>query len=343
MMTGPNEFGTGWLFLDHTGCYVATAGHVIAGSNGVVRKVLVRDGRGREWVTGAPIVLSSDPDIAVLPIPAAADPSICGIPGRSRLTVAGVAERARILTGGAIETSGRNETLRIPVEPFGARADSMRGGIFSVRPVNRPDQIAQGWSGSPVIDNFGMVGIIFEAENGADTAAAVRADVIARLIDTARSVSLSRTERLLPGAGSKGLAAPLDQATPFAISVVDGETLDPARGPDEILRREGLGWNARPRSGAVNLVLRSSSARTFTRVTLRLSPESAKRFVELEVGVGLARRDREEFQMIQYCGRPAGDATLIACSFLEQTRHNLRLDITVKGDDPITIRGVDIR
>ena len=289
LMTGPNEFGTGWLFLDHTGCYVATAGHVVAGTNGVVGELLVRDGRGRKWATSPPVVLSSDPDVAVLPVPAANDPSVCGIPGRSRLTVAGVVERARVLNGGTIETSGRGETLRIPVQPFAARADSGRGGIFSVRPINRSDQVAKGWSGSPVTDDAGMIGIVFEAEHGAETAAAVRADVIARLLDASRSAIQRGPQPPLPRATDGG-RAPGPDVAPFAVGVLAGETVDPARGPEMIFQRDGRGWVVRPRSGAVHVVLRSPVERTFARVALQLSPDSAKRLIGFEVAVGLAGR-----------------------------------------------------
>jgi hypothetical protein len=329
IMTGPNTFGAGWIFLDRVGCFVATAGHVIKGDDGHVRRALVRDGQGREWSTREPLVLSKDPDVAVLPVVGADDPSRCGVSGRSRLHVAGLAERARVLREGAIETAGRVEMIRVPVVPFGARMDANRGEVFSVRSA-LGDPVAKGWSGSPVTDANGLVGIVIEAEQGAELAVAVRADAIARLIEAARA------RQGAPASAAKGTAA-------FAVNVLAGETLDPARGPDTILRGAGPGWRVRPQRGAVTIALRAPAERPFERVALELDAASARRLVGYEIAVGLGGRVEEEFQPVSFC-RPAGaDGTVIACRFLQQLRRSLRLVITWRGDEPVTIMGVAVQ
>src|ERR1019366_1119152 len=70
VVTGSNSYGQGYMFLDNDGiCKVATAGHVVKLADGrVVFRITIVDERGHTPELGAPIVLSADPDIAVLPV-----------------------------------------------------------------------------------------------------------------------------------------------------------------------------------------------------------------------------------------------------------------------------------
>jgi hypothetical protein len=127
------------------------------------------------------------------------------------------------------------------------------------------------------------------------------------------------------------------------VNVLAGETLDPARGPDTILRGTGPGWRVRPQRGAVTIALRAPAERPFEQVALALDAASARRLVGYEIAVGLAGRADEEFQPVSFC-RPAGpDSTVIACRFLQQLRRSLRLVITWRGDEPVTITGVAVQ
>ena len=136
-----DTFGQGWMFLDADGvCKVVTAGHVVRGIDGALRQPLVLDGRGREWTTGPPALASADPDVAVLPIPAAASPADCG---DGRFSAIGVARRVANLADGIIRTTGDSEIRDVPVSRRAAAIDSSNGALFAVKPKLAEDVYAR--------------------------------------------------------------------------------------------------------------------------------------------------------------------------------------------------------
>ena len=79
LKVGNNLFGQGWMFFDNDGhCKVVTAAHVVRGLDGRIRTTLVVDSYGNGWPAGVPVLLSAEPDIAVLPLPAGAASSRSG-------------------------------------------------------------------------------------------------------------------------------------------------------------------------------------------------------------------------------------------------------------------------
>lgn len=347
VISGPNSVGGGWMFLDSGGCHVVTAAHVVAGSDGRPLKVVIRDGRGIEWVPTAPIVFSSSADIAVLPIPNAADPAVCGAPGRSRLGVAGVAERARTMVAARIERFGFSQTEPIPIELAATRTDLRRGEVFGVKPTAASVNVEKGWSGSPITDAQGMIGIVVDVDPDTGIATAVRADAIADLLARARhDVEIVRPPTTPVGAKS---TSPTRLPTPGSagveqldIRVGSGETVDPAQGPTEIFSATGAGWTVRPKAGTVAFDLLARNERTFERVSLAVG--AAGRVADIEVAVEVAGggRDEKTFLPIRTC-KAAATVVDLSCAFLAQTRRTMRISLRVSGTEPLSLKALDIR
>ena len=147
---GRNLFGQGWMFLDYDGhCKVVTAAHVVRGPDGAVRLPLALDGHGREWPARTALVVSANPDIAVLAIPSADTPSACG---GGRLSAIGAERRAADLTRAVIATTGQSEVVEVPVVRRASEMDARGGEIFAVRPTIDRDRVVEGWSGNMVRD-----------------------------------------------------------------------------------------------------------------------------------------------------------------------------------------------
>jgi hypothetical protein len=199
VVTGPNSFGQGFMFLDLDGiCKVATAGHVVKLPDGqVISRITIVDEKGRTPELGAPIVLSSDPDIAVLPVIGANDPAVCG---DGRLSGIGIARRIKETTSARIETTDGSGVVRVPVHWRAAAQDAEGGSIFTVTPANSDDRIVKGWSGSVVLDKDGLLGIVYEVDAAHNEAYAVRADRIRELLDAARPQTGSTAQSTLAAA-----------------------------------------------------------------------------------------------------------------------------------------------
>ena len=129
---GPDLFGQGWKFLDQDGhCKVVTAAHVVRGPDGALRLPIVLDGHGRETPAREALVLSAEPDIAVLAVPAADTPSACG---DGRLSAIGAERRAAEMTNAVIVTTGQSEVVEVPVVRRASEMDAGGGEVFTVRP-----------------------------------------------------------------------------------------------------------------------------------------------------------------------------------------------------------------
>ena len=230
-----NSYGQGWMFLDYDGvCKVATAGHVVKPEgHPLASRIQVTDARAHTFQLGVPLVISrgeKDPDIAVLPVIGANDPAICG---DGRLSAIGVARRVNETSGVRIETTAdrETETIRVPVRWRAAVKDSHGGSVFSVQPTDAKDIIKKGWSGSVVLDDDGLLGIVIEVDEANNEAYAVRADIIRGLIDAARPNSTAPKNTTSAGAPVVQLA---------------GSTPDPNHGPNDIYRASDSGWKVLP-------------------------------------------------------------------------------------------------
>jgi len=317
IQTGPNSFGQGWLYLDQDGrCKILTAGHVVA-RNGVPVASLVYDRRGRQLETGAPEVFSKSPDVAVLPVKVPAGAEGCS---RSRLSQIGIDRRVTSMVDSVIETTGRSETVIVPVERAASRIDSAGGEIFSIRPRGA-DRVMQGWSGSVVRDQQGPLGVVFSVDGTSNEAFAVRVDVLNRL---------KRQEVSKQKASSR--------FTQVAVSL--GETIDPAAGPGGVLDARRPPWRVKPVGRRISIVITADRAQTFQRVIVSQAIEEKAAISAVEIEAGLRPQD-QDFISLRTCA-VENPVSTISCAFLEQSRSIVRVSMRIISDGPVAIRSIQL-
>ncbi len=312
---GQDLFGQGWMFLDNDGaCKVVTAAHVVRGPDGALRLPLVLDGRGQEWPAARPaLVMSTDPDIAVLAIPSASSPGACG---DGRLSAIGVERRALNLEQAVIATTGQSEVVEVPVSRRASAMDAGRGELFTVRPTLPADKVMKGWSGSVVRDRAGPVGIVFEVDPDQNEAYAVRIDVVRRLMASAPVPQKSA------------------DSPKFAIGVLAGTTADPASGPDRVL---GSGWHVTPVKRTVVFVVAFKQPTPLRRVALGADGNQIE-------GLGIATQSDGSDRWIDagYCRPPPGGGT-VTCQLLQRTVDRVRLVVKTAADAPIVLNDLAIQ
>jgi hypothetical protein len=323
VVTGPNSFGQGFIFLDQDGvCKVATAGHVVKHADGqVFSRITIVDERGHTPELGAPIVLSSDPDIAVLPVIGADDPAVCG---DGRLSAIGIARRLKETTSARIETTDGSGVVRVPVRWRAASQDAAGGSIFTVAPANAEDRIVKGWSGSVVLDKDGLLGIIYEVDAARNEAYAVRADQIRELLDAARPQTRTAVRSTL-------LAAPV-------VSLA-GATPDPSHGPNDIYHSGDAAWKVVPTQGRISFLVTFSAPIHLQGVALTYASEqNAPRGMDVAVS---AAPDSEDWTSLNYCPI-AAEVGSIRCDVVTSTVSKVRVTLKTNSDDALMLSALSI-
>jgi hypothetical protein len=319
LRTSENSWGQGWMFLDTDGvCKVVTAGHVVRSVDGHVVHPLVVDGHAREMTTGAPLLLSADPDIAVLPIPAANGATACG---SGRLSAIGVERRVTDMTDSAILTTGKSELQQIAVERRASSLDSGGGKFFAVRPLAAGDRVTEGWSGSAVIDHDGPLGIVFAVDGEHNEAIATRVDVVRKLMAAA----------VVNPAGDAA-----NVSVPRAITVLSGATIDPARGPDQ-LERGGGGWLVRPSHHKIEFTAVFTEARQIKLVMLGAEANPANSIKGFAIATQ-ASAVGDDWVNVAYCEHAAGTDAADACRFSARTVLQVRIAAKTANDEPLVIK-----
>jgi len=323
VVTGPNSFGQGYMFLDQDGvCKVATAGHVVKlADGGVVARITIVDEKGRTPELGAPIVLTSEPDLAVLPVIGANDPAVCG---DGRLSAIGIARRIKETTSARIETTDGSGVVRVPVRWRAAAQDADGGSIFTVTPANADDRIVKGWSGSVVLDNDGLLGIVFEVDPASNEAYAVRADRIRELVDAARPQARTATQNMLTAAPVVSLA---------------GTTPDPSHGPNDIYRAGDAAWNVVPAQGKISFLVTFTSSIHLRGVALTYASEQNV-VVGVEVAASAAPGS-QDWTSLNYCPIAAGDRS-IRCNVVTSTVSRVRVTLKTNSDNALMLSGLSI-
>jgi len=322
VMRNDNTWGQGWMFLDPDGiCKVVTAAHVVSGLDGKFIAPMIEDGRRRVLTTGAPIVLSKSPDIAVLPLPGVQGSIACGA---GRLSGIGAARRAGHLSNPLIFTTGKTETQHIKVESRASAMDQGDGEVFAVRPTDPNDHVVEGWSGSPVVDDDGLIGIVFQVDGKRNEAGAIRVDVVRRLMDAAGAVTAAAPATATATASLAGF------------SVFAGATADSSRGPDQLLHDGGVGWLVKPRAGSVVFSAVLREPRQLHGVLLGLSQDTAPELVGFMVETQAEGADGD-WVGAAYCRSEAGAFPGVECSFAPRTVVAVRLALKVTGMAPVAI------
>jgi hypothetical protein len=315
------SYGQGWMFLDYDGvCKVATAGHVVKLADGrVASRIQIVDEKGHTPQLGEPLVLSDNPDIAVLPVIGGNDPSVCG---DGRLSAIGVARRVKETTSARIETTEQDGIVRVPVRWRAAAADSGAGSIFAVQPTNPADHIVKGWSGSVVLDDDGLLGIVFEVDDASNEAYAVRADVIRGLIDAAR-----------PN------AAAARNATSAQAPVVQlaGSTPDPNHGPYDVYRTGDSGWDVVPDKGRIAFMVVFDKPFHLQGVALAFS-SAGNAPTGMDVAASAAP-DSENWASLNYCPIAKGDAS-IRCPVVTSTVSRIRVSLKTGSGGAMVLSGL---
>lgn len=325
LQLGPRTFGQGWMFLDLDGqCKVVTAAHVVHGSDGRALRPMVLDERGRQMQAGAPLVISGDADVAVLPVPSADGPALCGT---GRLSAIGVERRVHDMAQANISTTGGSEVREVPVARRASHMDSGGGERFAVRPVLEADHVAKGWSGSMVRDGEGPLGVVVEVDPENNEAYAVRVDVVRRLMEGAAAVPSGP-------AATSGAARPLP-----ALVVLAGTTVDPANGPDQVAGTGAAGWRVEPSRRTVVFTAAFAVPAQIRRVTLGTAPGSPNGIEAVDVATQAEGGNGEEWTSANYCKAPAADATALSCPFLARTVVRVRVVVRTRTGDPILLSG----
>lgn len=316
LQAGADRFGQGWLYVDFNGgCRILTAAHVVADGTSLL-PIVVRDRRGRELQTGPAEILSTEYDVAILPVQVASVLRDCS---SSRLSQIGVERRVANLRDAVIETTGATEARVVPVERTASRIDSAGGSKFAVRPKDSREQLTKGWSGSIVKDAEGPVGVVVDVEGS--EALAVRIDV-------------------LGGLTSRPPATPAATRQFNRFIVLRGRTPDPAAGPAGTTDASKPAWRVEPQNGQVVIALSSNREQAMREVIVEQDGEGSPALISVAVEVGLSGQAEGDFVALRTCPlREAGRQ--IACAFVEQARRDIRLAIQASG--PLTIRRILVR
>jgi hypothetical protein len=277
----------------------------------------VLDGRGQEWPAGPALVISTDPDIAVLAIPSANNPSACG---DGRLSAIGVDRRAAEMAQAVIATTGQSEVIEVPVARRASVMDAGRGEVFTVRPIIASDLVMKGWSGSVVRDAAGPLGIVFEVDPDRNEAYAVRVDAIRRL--------------MVAGAAP---APPAAGASHLAIGVLAGITDDPTKGPDLVL---GTGWQVTPVKRTVVFIVAFLGPTPVHRVVLSEARGGANHIEG--IGVATQAEGSDGWVDTAFCRAPEAGDGIMACRLLQSTVGRIRLVVKTTSDLPIMLKGLEV-
>jgi hypothetical protein len=249
------------------------------------------------------------------------DPSVCG---DGRLSAIGVARRVKETTSARIETTEQDGIVRVPVRWRAAAADSGAGSVFTVQPSNPVDRIVKGWSGSVVLDDDGLLGIVFAVDDKSNEAYAVRADVIRALIDAAR-----------PNAAT----ARNTTSTQAPVVQLAGSTPDPNHGPNDVYQAGDAGWSVVPDKGRIVFMVVFEKPVHLQGVALAFS-SAGNAPTGMDVAVSAAP-DSETWASLNYCPIAKGDAS-IRCPVVTSTVSRIRVSLKTGSSGAMVLSGLTI-
>ncbi len=313
--SGQHE-GQGWIFQHESGCWVATAGHVVVDGAGVI--VVGPNGKQSQAVR---TVRHPTLDIALLEL---AGTTLRDCPASSLGDRDELAMLDRLLhqdgglrferrSGEAGKTAGISygvETIAMQILGI-----SEQEPLFTVRPVDPArDRIVRSDSGGPLrfrgagFDEAGLpLGLVLDVRR--DTVIAVRMDAVRSFME-----SLVAAQR----------PAPTVVAIPFTIAAFTGETPDSSCAPLNLLDPAShCGWRAkRSRVTRIGLTLDLHSPRAITAVVVAF--EKGATPAGLEVSSGSDPASATDWYGIRYCRVPPG-ASQIMCTVGQRIARAVRI------------------
>lgn len=313
--SGQHE-GQGWIFQHESGCWVATAGHVVVDGAGAI--VVGPNGKQAEAVR---TVRHPTLDLALLEL---AGTTLRDCPASSlgdrdelemldRLLHQDGALRFERRSGEAGKTTGISYGVEtIPMLVLGV---SDNEPLFTARPQDPiRDHIVQSDSGGPLrfrgagFDEAGLpLGLVLDVQR--DTVVVVRMDAVRRFME-----SLVAAQR--PPAAVV--------AAPFSIAAFTGETPDSTCAPLNLLDPAShCGWRAkRSRVARIGLTLDLHGSRAITAVVVRFETGAAPAGIEVSSGNDSA--SATDWYGIRYCRIPPG-ATEITCMIGQRIASAVRI------------------
>lgn len=317
VQTSGNDFGQGWRFLDGDGqCKVVTARHVVVGADGRFLRVGIHDAHGRVASASAASVDDPDLDIAVLAVPAQNDPSICG----GALALVGLERRVHANTPLVVALTKGSESEAVAVTRRATRIDGHGGDMFAIGLLNPADRVAQGWSGSAVLDASGPLGIVVNADPERGEALVLRIDMVNRL--AARQ-----------GRAASAGALPAGQ-------ILAGTTVDPAHDLSEALSPAAgaPGWTVLPERRAVVFTLAYAQPVQLRRFRLTAAMGEGLGQVRGFLVATSAEKTGEDWLQANYCAAGA-EIGAIVCSILPSTVRRLKVTLNAVDNRPLRILG----
>jgi hypothetical protein len=314
--SGRNE-GQGWMFLHATGCWVATASHVVIDGAGT----LVVGPNGAQAQADR-IVRHSSVDVAVLHV-AGTSAHGCTSSTLGDRDEGALLDRLRHQDGSMEFERRSGEPGRTVGVSYGVESIPMqilgisdRDPTFTMRPIQAvKDRIGRSDSGGPIrfrgsgLGEAGLpLGLIISVDNGITTA--VRMDAIRGFVDAFASSGAPNSSEV-PAA--------------YSIAAFTGGTPDTACGPLNVMNRAApCGWNAR-RDGSRRIALTldlGTDARTISAVIIRFDAGATPNGFEIATSSDVAADG--DWIGLRYCPvRPASHE--VTCTLGQRTARGVRI------------------
>ncbi len=325
--------GQGWVFVHATGCWVATAGHVVPEDRAGVIVIGAGGARGQ----GDRIVRDPQHDLALIhlagtlaracPPSPLSDRDVQPLLDRVRHEGAPVAFERRNAQPGTTNVSYGVEDL--PMQLLGV---SETAPTFTLRAERaRGDDVYATDSGGPIryrgtgLGEAGLpLGIVIQTESqksGAVAVVALRMDAVRSFFESATTGAPSEPER----------------TAPFAIASFDGDTRDTACGPLNLLATApACGWRAQRSSPShpIEIVLDiGETQQTIGGVVLRFALGAAPKGVVVSTSF---EPDHAEWAGERYCAIPM-NVREVTCSLGLRAVRAIRIVMDGRSVDVLAI------
>jgi hypothetical protein len=316
--SGQHE-GQGWVFLHPTGCWMATAGHVV----GETRAGVIVIGASGASAQGDLVVRDPRHDLAIVRLAGALARACPASPLGDR-DVMPMLDRVQH-EGAPILFERRNAKAGATSVSYGVEFVGMQvlgiseaSSTFTLRPERRSgDAIAASDSGGPIrfrgsgLGEAGLpLGIVTEIarDRNGTVVVALRMDVVRAFFDG----TVAQTPK------------PPERNAPISIAAFSGETPDTACGPLNLLSTSAAcGWRARRTSAAKPIALTLDVGEVpgaITAVELRFSNHATPQGIAVATSAGLDR----DWQGERYCTIPAGRHEVI-CAVGARTARGVKI------------------